>query len=141
MADLIRIQAIKDELDTDPLGRGYSGMTAVQAADNMNDVDSPNTRTRVKSSVSGAGAFQVTDSTEFDALTEGERAEWLSLCAITDVDPANGTPAVGVATRLFGGGSNTVIALNAFRDEIVSRGQELGFGTVVSGDIENARAL
>lgn len=137
MADPVRIQAIRDELDTDTLVRGYSGMTDGDATIDMNTVY----RTRVKSSVSGADAFTVTDPTEFDGLTAEERLEWLSLCAIDSVNPSNGTPAAATATRLFGGGSNTVTSLNAFRDEAVSRAVEIGVGTVNEGDINNARAL
>ena len=134
---MTRIDDIKVELDTDSLVRGYAGMTDEQATADLNTVY----RTKVKPSVSGADAFQVTDSGEFDALTDAARSEWLSLCAIDSVDPANGTPAAGTATRLFGGGSATVIALNAFRTDDVSRAVELGFGPVIIGDIQNARAL
>ena len=132
-----RYDDIKVELDTDTLVRGYVGMTAQQASDDLNVVY----RTRVKSSVTGAEAFQVTNAGEFDLLTDAARSEWLSLCAIDSVDPANGTPAASTAIRLFGGGSATVVALNAFRTDNVSRSVELGFGPVIIGDIQNARAL
>lgn len=36
-----RIQAIRDELDADPLTRGYAGMTDIQVADSMNAIDRP----------------------------------------------------------------------------------------------------
>jgi hypothetical protein len=132
-----RIDDIKVELDTDSLVRGYAGMTDQQASDDLNTVY----RTRVKALLSGAQAFQVTDDTEFSTLSDAARSEWLSLCAISEVDPANGTPATGTATRLFGGGSATVVALNAFRTENVSRGVEIGVGNVVIGDVQNARAI
>jgi hypothetical protein len=132
-----RYTDIKAELDTDTLVRGYAGMTDEEVVTDINTVY----RTRVKSSVSGADAFQVTDATEFDTLTDAERSEWLSLCAIDTVDPANGTPAAAMATRIFGGGSTTLANLVAFRTENISRAVELGFGTIVIGDIQNARAL
>lgn len=134
---MTRIDDIKVELDTDSLVRGYAGMTDEQVTVDLNTVY----RTKVKSSVSGAQAFQVTDSGEFDALSDAARSEWLSLCAIESVDPANGTPAAGTATRLFGGGSVTVAALNDFRTDDVSRAVELGVGSVTIGDVQNARAI
>ena len=138
MSVIAIITAIKDELDTDTLGRGYSGMTDVQATDDLNT----QYRTRVKALVSGAEAFQVTDPAEFDGLAaQADRAEWLSMCAIDSLNPANGTPAAAVATRIFGGGSVTVAALVAFRTEAISRAIELGFGNVVVGSVQHARSL
>jgi len=137
MADLARIAAIKAELDADPLGRLYSGMDDPAVTADLNTVY----RTRTKASVSGADAFQVTDPDEFDALLDPARSEWLSMCAIESLNPANGTPAAAIATRLFGGPSATVAALIAFREETVTRGVELGFGLLSIGDIQNARAI
>jgi len=136
-----RYDDIKLELDTDSLGRGYAGMTAVEAADNLNDASSPNSRTIVKERLSGADVFAATVDTEFDALEDVARTEWLQICAIESLEPQNGKPAASTVIRLFGGGSATVIALQSLREDIVSRGVELGFGTVVPGDVENARAL
>jgi hypothetical protein len=134
-------QAIKSELDTDSLGVGYSGMTDGQVVEALNSTSSPYGRTIVKSSLSGASVFESTDSAEFDALTDAQRSEWLSLCAIESLDPANGTPAAATATRIFGGGSTTVANLQTLRSEVVGRGTELGFGDVNVGDVQNARAL
>lgn len=134
-------QAIKSELDTDPLGVGYSGMTDGQVVVALNSTSSPYGRTVVKASLNGASVFEATNSTEFDALTDAQRSEWLSLCAIESLDPANGTPAAATATRIFGGGSTTVANLQTLRSEVVGRGTELGFGNVNVGDVQNARAL
>jgi hypothetical protein len=134
-------QAIKDELDADPLAVGYSGMTDGQVVTALNSTSSPYGRTVVKSSLSGADVFKATDSTEFDALTDAQRSEWLSLCAIEGLDPANGTPAAATATRIFGGGSTTLSNLQSLREEVVGRGTELGFGSVHIGDVQNARRL
>jgi hypothetical protein len=134
-------QAIKNELDTDPLTVGYSGMTDAQVVVALNSTGSPYGRTVVKATLSGSEVFEATDSTEFDALTDAQRSEWLSLCAIDNLDPANGTPSAATASRIFGGGSTTLGSLQALRQEVVSRGTELGFGNVVIGDVQNARAL
>lgn len=137
MANLVRIQAIRDELDTDPLVRGYAGMTNQQASDSLNAVD----QVRIRSSISGSEIFKATNSTEFDALTDAQRAEWLRLCAIDEINPSNATPAAAIVARLFGGGSTTIGNLAALRNETVSRATVIGVGTVNIGDVENARSL
>jgi hypothetical protein len=128
--------AIKSELDVDPEGLGYTG-DAQGDTDLMNAVNI----VRVKALLSGADVFAATVDTEFDALTDAQRNEWLSICAIESLAPENGKPAASTVIRLFGGGSATVIALAALRNETVSRGTVLGFGGLVIGDIQNARAL
>ena len=139
--------ALQTELTTDPEILGYvvAPSPPDNEADAYTDADLLNSlatgRDRIKAQVSGADAFSVTDPTEFDALTGAERTEWLALCAIDSVNPANGTPAEAMATRIFGGGSVTLVNLNAFRTETISRAVEL-FGTnVVPGDVQAARIL
>jgi hypothetical protein len=134
-------QALRNELDTDALAFGYSGMTDAQVVSAINSVNSPYGQTVTKSSLTGAEVFKATDSTEFDALTDAQRSEWLSLCAIQDLDPNNGTPAAATATRIFGGGSTTLASLQSLRDEVVSRAVQIGLGSVHVGDVQNARAL
>jgi hypothetical protein len=136
-----RIDDIKTELDTDPLVRGYAGMDAVQAANSLNNTGSPDGRTVIKDRISGADAFAATIDTEFDALTPADRTEWLQICAISELEPHNAKPAASTVIRLFGGGSGTVTALQSLREEVISRGQEIGVGLVVPGDVENARAI
>jgi len=134
--DYVALRAELDDSGGHPITGPYS-LDDATAVDELNAVN----LTRTKSSVSGADAFQVTDSGEFDVLTDVARSEWLSLCAIDNVDPSNGTPAAATASRLFGGGSTTLANLIAFRTENISRAVELGFGVIVIGDVQNARAL
>ncbi len=129
--------ALKAELDTDPLTRGYAGMTDEQVVTDLNTEN----RTRIKDSLTGAEIYSVTDGTEFAALTDAAKAQWLALCAIESIDPNNGTPAAALTTDLFGGGSTTQGALVALREETVSRAVEIGLGNVIIGDVQNARAL
>ena len=138
---MARYEDIKAELDTDALGRGYAGMTAAEAANNLNDADSPNGRTITKERLSGADVFAATVDTEFDALAAADRTEWLQICAIESLEPQNGKPAASTVIRLFGGGSATVTALQVLREEVVSRGVEINLGNITVGDIQNARAL
>lgn len=134
-------QALKSELDTDALGFGYSGMTDAVVVTAINSVDSPYGQTVIKEFLTGAEVFKATDSTEFDALTDAQRSEWLNLCGIEQLDPANGTPAAAAATRIFGGGSTTLANLQSLREEVISRATQLGLGAVNLGDVQNARAL
>lgn len=132
------LAALNSELTVDPLTRGYSGMTDLQAANSLNDtVD----RVVQKALVAGWEAFQATVDTEFDAMAASDRQEWLGICSIDSLEPANGKPAASTVLRLFGGGSATVTALQALRQDTVNRATELGLGRISEGDVNHARNL
>lgn len=131
----MNLQVLKTELDGDPLVRGYSGMTDQEAADDLNTVY----RQRNRAQVSGANAYDLTDSTEYDALTDAKKSQWLSLCAIESVDPFG--PAVGAVIDIFGGASTTVSNLQSYRVESISRAIELGLGEVTPQHVKDARAI
>jgi hypothetical protein len=141
MADILLV----NELTTDPLGRGYAGMTDQQAADSLNTRN----RTRNKARMTGAEIFENTNPAEFNALPEGadqagkatrnKKSEWLSFCGIEGVDPFG--PAVQFVINVFGSGSVTVSNLSAARVETVSRAVELGIAPVPvkPGHVQEAR--
>lgn len=129
----MNLDILKIEIDTDPLGRGYSGMTDMQVADSLNTAN----RSRNKTSVSGSDIFRNVDGTEFNTKTAEQKRDVLALCAIGDVDPFG--PAASIITQIFGGGSTTVTTLAAFRVETISRATELGLGTVAEGHVQEAR--
>lgn len=130
-----RITIIKDELDNDPEGIGYAGMADADVVVALNAIN----RTRNKASITGAEAFYLTDSGEYAGLTADRKNEWLSLCAILEHDPFG--VSADIALAIFGGGSATITALANYRVEPISRGQELGVGEVVLGDVEAARGM
>jgi hypothetical protein len=130
------IQTIKTEIDGDPLTRGYAGMTDEAVAIDMNTVY----RTRNLSSISGDQIFAATDGTEFSGLTDHKQAIWVAFCGRSEIDPFGGSN-VALVQWVFGGGSTTISNLSALRTENVSRGQELGVGTVRPGDVAQARLL
>ncbi len=80
---------IRDELLTDPLTRGYSGMTDQEAADDLNT----SYRTRNRTSMSGDEVAQAAVPADYDALDTGsgnskdEQGHWLSFCARDQIDP------------------------------------------------------
>jgi hypothetical protein len=134
--------ALKSEIDTDPLTRGYSGMTDQQVADDMNTVY----RTRNRDSMTGDEIFQATDPTEYNGLDTGSgntadnQGHWLAFCGRTEIDPF-ATANVQLVQSIFGGGSTTVSNLQTARLENVSRADELGLGFIRSGYVEYARTL
>lgn len=132
----MNLDALRAELTTDPLARGYAGMTAEQAAASLNVAD----RSRIRTSMSGDEVFQATVAAEFNALTvnSGKQTMWLSFCARSSIDPA-GVANVAFVQFIFGAGSSTVIALNALRQESISRATELGLEHIEAGHVEEVR--
>lgn len=137
-----RLDLISIELTTDPLVRGYSGMTNQQAADDLNTVY----RTRNKDFMTGDEIFQSTVPSEFNALDSGsgttsdQQGHWISFCGRSEVDPF-ATANVQFVTSIFGGGSTTVSNLSTNRVENVSRTDELNLGRVEEKHVRLARTL
>lgn len=61
------IDPLVDELANDPLGRGYAGMTAQQAADDLNAI----IRTRPRTAVPASEVFARFVPAEYDAALAG----------------------------------------------------------------------
>lgn len=138
MAD---IQALKAEIDADPLGRGYAGMSAQQVIDDLNTVY----RTRNRSQLSGDEIFNAADVTELETLATGNTTQkqsfemFLSLCARDSIDPF-GLANARLVRAVFGAGSTTLSTLNTLRVENVSRVVELNLGDVAPWEVDAARA-
>lgn len=129
------LDALKAEIDSDPLTRGYAGMDDAAVAASLNTAD----RSRNKTSVSGSDVFAQIDATEFNAKTADQKRDVLQLCAIDSLDPFG--VGADIIVDVFGGGSTTVTTLAAFRVETISRAEELGLGVVATGHVEEARRL
>jgi len=128
---------IRTELLTDPLSRGYSGMTDQAAADDLNT----SYRTRDRTSMTGDEVFQsVENQTVWDGLTDQQRLEFLSLCGRDELDPF-GQANVDLVKSIFGTASATVTALSVARVESISRAIELELAVPVRDTIvRSARA-
>jgi len=125
------------ELTTDPLGRGYSSMTSIEAADDLNT----KYRTRIRPTVSGSEILNATDDAEFSAVADPSASDrWLLLCGVDAVDTSNGV-AKSLEATLFGPGTTTRANLAAIRQEAISRAEELALGEVLPGYVEYARSL
>lgn len=127
--------ALKVELDTDPLGRGYSGMTDQQIADNMNAVD----RTRNRTQMTGKEVKDRIVVSEWDSRTDAQKQIVLAMCNRDDLDP------FGIDAQIFqdamAGATNTINALIAYRVEDISRAEEIFGAPVDVAAIESARLI
>lgn len=127
--------ALKTELDTDPLGRGYSAMTDEQAADSLNapvrDVD------RVEFS-GGMLAACITPA-DWTALSNGGKEAVKLYCAAGPMPMTSNLKAV--LAGLFGAGTQTRTNLIALMKRGGSRAEELGLGRVTPSNVADARRL
>ena len=125
---------LQAEVMTDPLNRGYSGMTDLQVANDLNTVN----RTKTRATVSGAEIFNATNDVEYAVLTEAQKASWDRLCAIDSIDTASGVAKAREA-ELFGSGSVTRSNLAALKNPAASRAEELGIPFVYEGHVQEVR--
>jgi len=121
-----------DEITSDPLGRGYSTMSDLEAANDLNTIYQEINRT----SMTGSELLSHADAGEYSALIDSKKDNWLSLCGVDSINPFGS--AVQVVIDIWGGGSITIANLQAARVETISRAQELGI-TVNEGDVNHAR--
>lgn len=124
---------MKTELLTDPLVRNYAGMTHKQALADIYAL----VRQRNRTSMSGRDVANEVVSSQYDALTNTKKSQFLSLIGSNDLDPFG--LAVTVVKDIFGAGSTTVNNLATARVETVSRVVELDLGSPGLGNIVEAR--
>lgn len=127
---------LSQELENDPLTRNYSAMSEQEAADDLNT----EYRNRNLESMRPTEVYNNIDQTEWSALEASEQQEIWDILHLGD--PLN--PFGREANRflaIFGGGSNTITALQEARVEDISRADELGLGFILASDVEKARAL
>lgn len=129
------LQALNDELTTDPLGFGYSTMGDVKASDRLNqperDVD--------RDSVTGGEIAASLVKSEVAALTVGEREYVFSLLASDSIPLTDNFKSV--LGGLFPGGSSTRANLLAILKRTGSRAEELGLERVTPSHVADARRL
>lgn len=132
---MANLQLLADEITNDPLTRGYSGMTDAQVAVSLNEVN----RTVPLASLPASEVANAIDITEFDALSAADEAKIWNVLSLGQLNPF-GIEAT-IFTNVFGGGSATITALAAARQQAASRGVEIGYGRVREGNVIEARAL
>lgn len=132
MAD---IEILKAEIQGDPEGLGYVAMTDQEAADSLNAVTGAWKRDRPQ--LTGDQVFGATDTTEFNGLSDAKRQLWMAFCGRDYIDPF-GAANVAFVQWCMGAGA-TLTALQAARQESISRGVFIGYGPVRAGDVAKAR--
>jgi hypothetical protein len=124
-----------NEINTDPLGRGYSSMSDAEVAADLNTVY----RTRNRGLMTASEVYNAVDETEFIALTAEQKAEVWNIVHMGELDPFGLEADRFLA--IFGGGSTTISTLGDLRVDDISRAQELGLGEIYEGYVTKARAL
>lgn len=117
---------LRDEIQNDPLGRGYSGMTDAEVADDLNT----QYRTRNRSTLTASEIVNAVDLSEWNALDDVQRQIVWNLLHMGAINPF-GVEAT-ILVNVFGAGSNTIAVLAEARVENISRAQELGLGNWVT---------
>lgn len=128
------IDILKTEITGDPLGRGYSGMNDLEVATDLNT----EYRTKMRSIVAGSEIFNITDDTEYAALTDAQKSSWDALCAIDSINTSSGV-AKARESELFGPGTTTRDNMAALKSPAASRAAELGLSIVYEGHVQEAR--
>lgn len=131
------IAALQTELTTDPLGRGYSGMTDSQAANSLNTAnrDGPD-----REIVSSHELFEAIVPAEWGSLSAAEKQRVQTILAMGQVNLKGANTRANLATA-FGAGTTTRSNLQALQaGPKISRAIELGLGTVGDGHVASARA-
>lgn len=129
----MNIDALKAELISDPLGRGYAAMSDEEAAASLNVKD----RSRDKTSMNGREVLAQVDLSELKTKTDAQIQHVLTICGYQDIDPDG--PVKDIFVNIFGGTSATIAALAAARVETISRGMEIDVGKVKPGNVQEAR--
>ena len=128
---------LKSEVDTDPLARGYAGMTDHQVADSLNTED----RSAVRETVMSAELFEVLDIGEYQSLpTVQQHAVDLILGLGEGIRVGSGN-ARDVLLSLFGPGTSTRTGLQSLAQMLISRAVELGLRRIWALDVTRVRAV
>ena len=132
---LVQLEILKNEIDTDPLARGYSGMSDDELVANLN------TRNRdFWADLTSAQMFQALDLTEMNGLSNAKKARVDRILLLTgEIKTGPGTNARAEFIATFGPASTTIDNLVALANQPIGRGAELGIGTVGNRDLGRMR--
>jgi len=120
---------LSTELQSDPLARGYSGMTAVQVVASLLTKN----RSRVRARMDSSEIWQSVVISEFKSLTDIQQRNVMALLGFGSLKP-NGKEA-DLFIDYFGAGSATITALAAARLESISRATEVSIPNVIEADV------
>lgn len=127
--------SLRQHIDADPDAHGYSGMDDEQVAASLKT----ETKDRNVTAMTGTEVAQNIDATDWSGLTADEKNQIIGMCGWTTLNPW-GVEA-DIFLSIFGGGSATILALNAARVETVTEAEYYGFAGVTAADVETARYI
>ena len=78
-----QLEILKNEIDTDPLTRSYSGMTDTQMADDLNTAYRERNLNRLDAST----VFNAVDKAEYNALSDADKAMVWNILHIGQINP------------------------------------------------------
>lgn len=132
------IQALINEIKTDPLARGYSSMTDAQLFASLMTAN----RTRERTSLSGSQIYNATVPSEFQALTADQKQYVRDIWGLGDsIDVRTGTNVRTVYLAIFGAGTTTRTNLANLVNETISRAVEIGCGDLTLAYLTYIRSL
>lgn len=123
-----------NEINSDPLGRGYSSMSNASIAGNLNQAN----RSVNKSTMSSTDVINAIKISEFNNLSAASQQRIWDTLGLGVLNPF-GIEAT-IFTNVFGVGSSTISLLAACRVSLVSRGEEIGLGLIAEGQVIKAKA-
>lgn len=129
----MNLTALKSEITTDPLARGYSGLTDEQIASSLN---APN-RTADRDTLTGGMVMASIVRSEFAALAANDK-QYIQLLASCGELPITAQLKTEFGA-VFGAGTTTRANLVALLKRAGSRAEELGLGYVTPSDVANAK--
>jgi len=126
-------QLFKQEIETDPLDRGYASMSSVEVADDLNTAY----REKNIQIMTASQILNATEKSEYDGLNTGEKDAYWNLLHMGELNPWGVEASIMV--DLFGSGSQTIQTLGVQRKVPCSRAEELGLGTIRWRDVAKIR--
>ena len=125
---------LKTEIATDPLGRGYSSMTDLEVATDLNIIY----REVDVESVSGQEIFEAVVPLEYNVLTDKQINLLHAIMGLGSIS-VNGINTRTALLSMFGSGTTTRSNLATLQKRDVSRAEELGLPYVYEGHVQEAR--
>ena len=125
---------LKEEIDLDPEGLGYSAMNDQDVVDAMNLANRP----RNRNSMSASEILNAVVQADLVAITDADkRADFRMLMSMGELNPFGVEEDIMIG--IFGTPSATITALAAARVEQISRATEIGIGKIRAGHVQEAR--
>ncbi len=132
---LVQLGGLKNEIDTDPLARGYAGMTDDELVTSLNTKDRD-----FWIELTSAQIYALIDLTELAAKSTAEQVRIDRILSLAgQIATAPGANARAEFISVFGGSSTTISNLATVANVPISRATELEIGQVKNRDLGRMR--